>query len=687
MKAKTFYSLRKLIKEADNIAKECAVVSFDLFDTVLIRRVHVPDMIKVPVARFIAAKAVEFGNQCSWEKVLKLRDKVEKEHRARTGEHFDDHEARYPDFMLEVLTQIFKEKMSNDLLEKVTDYELTMEKAMIVPRADLVAWIKKLYKQGKKILILSDIYLPSDHLKRLIRHAGFLEYVTDVVSSADTFLAKASGNAFPMIREKYSLDFQQWLHIGDNPISDGLRPSEFGIRSLVLNDISEKKRKLIFRMYTVFSYSRPFWKGRMFQQMMLPLEGENTNRSPLYIEGYNFFAPLVGAFVQGVAERTRSLGIKRVYFMSREGWTFMKFWERAIPVVFPDGLNPEISYLYVSRNALAGATCAYQGLTQDNANIAFLSPGNRDMRDLCRVFRLDINPLKPFMVRYGLREDDSLSSLYYTSRNKFEEFHTKFLDLLENQDFQTEIKKQTIPTNNALQRYLEHEGFFDQRDVALVDVGWLGTIQRFLYEAVKHREDKPRFHGFLMGASRGIPYPTLPDNYVEGLIFDCDRFDFAGSLIMYARDIFEEAFRAHHSSLDGYDLKENSFELIFRNQDDDYGKAELLQNEYYYELQKGILDAAARFGAASAMLGFKFWVLRPWLNYLLFNKIAFPKAREVQIIRHKYHLDDFRGKYIPPKKFLKSQKHLWDYSVQALRWRPCLRMKYYVLHALSMLRR
>lgn len=675
MRFKTFSNLKRLIRYAERFVAEVDTVSFDLFDTLFIRRIHNPDMVKPAVARFIALKAQLLGSPYwTWEKVQGVRDRVENEQRARTGEQFDDHEARYPDFMRQTLSEIFKERMSDDLLQEITDYELAIENAMIVPRSELVVWIRKLYQQQKKILIVSDIYFPSDHLKKLIEHAGLIEFVTDVISSADTFLAKASGKAFPMIQKRYSLDTDRWLHIGDNPISDGLRPVEFGIRSLLIKDTSEKRRKTIAQIYTVFSNRRLYWKGRLLQQLMLPLEGENNPRSPLYIEGYNFLAPLVGVFVQRIAERTRELDVGRIYFLSREGWTFKKFWKRALPLMLPADLLPEVSYLYVSRLALAGASCAHWGLTQSKADIAFLPPGNRDFCDLCRVFSLDILGLRPFLKRHGLKEDDPLSPIYPGGGK----FRQKFMYLIEDPDFQSEVKKQTLPFNDALQQYLEREGFFNHQEVALVDVGWTGTIQRLLYEAVAHRGDKPRFHGFLFGASRGISFPTLPDNYVEGVIYDRDKFDFAGSTIMYNREFFEEAFRAPHAGLNGYRLKENGFDLVFRDDKDAYSVSESKQNDHFLQLKQGILDAATRFGAASAILGFSFEDLKPWLRYLMVSKIAFPKTKEVKMIKHKFHMDDFYGKHKPPEAFLKYHKNLWDYSFSALRWNPWLRMKYYL---------
>jgi predicted HAD superfamily hydrolase len=338
--------------------------------------------------------------------------------------------------MEETLVTVFHDNSSPELLAEVTDYEMYMENTMLVPRAGMVDWMKELSRQGKRVLIVSDIYLPADLLKRIADHADLLEQVTDVISSADSFLAKASGNAFPLLQEKFGLEKKGWLHVGDNPISDGLRPSEFGLQALVLLDSSEKRRKSIIKRQVNYGEGRPFWRGRALQQLMLPLEAENSDHAPLYIEGYNFLSPLVAGFVQQLAERSRELGISKIFFLSREGWTFKKVWEQITPVLFPAGNLPEIEYLYVSRMALAGASCACQGLTQANADIAFLPAGNRDFRDVCRIFGLDAEELAPFLRDYRLEIDTVLSPHHdgFVRENRI-----RFNELLEDDSFQEAV--------------------------------------------------------------------------------------------------------------------------------------------------------------------------------------------------------------------------------------------------------
>jgi len=683
MNFQKFYSLPKLIQKGRELADRCDAVSFDLFDTLFLRRIHDPDLIKLPVARYIESRAAQLGIDLSWNRIQKIRDRTEKEQRKETGQKFEDHEALYPVFMEQVLLEIFGAKYHDQLLEDVTRYELEMENRMLVPRKELVDWLAELHGQGKKLYILSDIYLPSDHLKILVERAGFLQYIDDLVSSADTFLAKASGKAFPLVQERFGLDVSSWLHVGDNPISDGLRPSQFGIRSLVLHDATEKHRKGLIKRYVNYSKGSVFYRGRALQQLMLPHEGENTPQTALYTEGYNFLGPMIGAFVQNIAEECRRLGITKVFFLSREGYTFKKVWEQCVPLLFPDGDLPEVEYLYVSRMALAGASCADEGLTRTSVSIAFLPPGNRDFQDIARIFQFDLELLQPHLQRYNLTQETCLVPRH----DGFEKINRlRLMDLLKDELFQQEIKQQSKSANSALNRYLEDLCFFNHDQVAIVDIGWLGTIQRFLYNAIKIREDCPRLHGFLFAATRGIKYPEDSKNSIQGVMYDRDRFDLAASTILYARDIFEEACRAPHPTLDGYILKEDGYELKFRREDDETGRAEKEQDAYYQPLQQGIVDAASRFGAASALLGYSLIDYRPWFNYTMAAKLAFPKYAEVSAVRHKHHLDDFHGNHVPQSRKASGPKQLWSTSSFSLLFNPFLRLRFFWRHLKDVLR-
>ncbi|THB71826.1 MAG: hypothetical protein D6B25_17985 [Desulfobulbaceae bacterium] len=677
------YSLEKLISKGRSLQERYDVFSFDLFDTLFIRRIHDPDLIKHPVARYIANLARQHGISKSWEFIQKRRDEIEQHQRMETAQKFADHEACYPVFMERLLRELFSSAYDPNLLEKVTSYELDMEQAMLVPRSRLIEWLEELHGLGKRILIISDIYLPAAHLKRLTERAGFQKYAEDLISSADTYLAKASGEGFRLVEDKFQLDKDRWIHIGDNPISDGLRAHEAGLNALVIHDPGEKHRKAIMKRYINYAKGKPFYRGRALQQLMLPHEGENVERSELYLEGYNFLGPLMGGLVQEIAEQSRERNITKLFFLSREGYTFKKVWEKSTPLLFPDQELPETEYLYVSRMALAGASCAHEGLTRSDISIAFLPPGNRDFRDVARIFQLDIEKLLPHLDRYQLYPDTCLTPRH-TGFNK--QHQLQLMELLDDQSFQEEIKVQTEPANRALMHYLESVDFFSHERVGIIDIGWLGTIQRFLYNSVKHREDCPVFHGYLFAATRGVEYPADNKNDISGVIYDRNRFDLAASTILYARDVFEEACRAPHPTLNGYDLTEDGFSLRFRTERDEIGQAEKEQDNYFAPLQEGIIDAAERYGAASALLGRSMADYRPWFNYCLATKLAFPTSREVATIRHKHHLDDFHGAHTPDGAKHKTPRQLWDASRLNLCLNPFLRIRFFWRHIKDVVR-
>ncbi|PID75761.1 MAG: hypothetical protein CSB23_02030 [Deltaproteobacteria bacterium] len=653
------------------------VVSFDLFDTLLVRRIHDPDLVKLPVARYIAALAEQQGVVIGWREVQKLRDEIEQRHRLEAGAEYPDHEACYPRYMSELLGQIFADDQTESLLQKVTGYELAIEKSMLVVRSELADWIKELAASGKRLFVISDMYLPATHLEELLRPTGLLDSIEAVVSSADSFLAKASGAAYPHIAGKYGIESDQWLHIGDNPHSDGLRAAEAGIEALIIADPGEQQRKSIVCRLFKYSDGKPYWRGRVLQQLMSPLEAENVPRSHLYTEGYNFIGPLIGVFVQRIAELCQKKKIGKIFFLSREGWTFKRYWEQAMPLLYPAGGLPEIEYLYVSRMALAGAACAYQGLTKTNAAIAFLPSGNRDFTDVCRIFSLDSSRFRPYLERYSLAEDTCLGHIHKGYR---QENRKNFERMLEDEEFQEEVKRQSKDANRAMLRYFEELGMFEHSDVAIVDIGWLGSIQRFLFEAISHREDAPNCHGFLFGATRGVVYKTSEKNTITGILYDKDTFDFSASMILYARDIFEEACRAPYPTLNGYRLAGEGYELVFRQTDDAIGRAERRQDAYFAPLQQGIYDSAARFAAASALLGYGFDDYKPWFNSLLVGKLAFPKTKEILSLKHQYHQDDFNGKNIPDPASIDKFIPLWERPVWQLRFLPFLRLRCFWKH-------
>ena len=234
---------------------------------------------------------------------------------------------------------------------------------MIVPRAALVEWMGRLRDHGKRTLLVSDIYLPAAAPEAPSRGQG----------------PYRSGRGRRVLGG----------HVPGQGVRDRVhpragavppRPESFGCTSVTTQSRTASAppstactpwccttpasgtAKALRAVSTVPPPAGISGGGATCSSSCCRLEAENAECDPLYVEGYNFFGVLLANFLHRVATECRRLDVRRIYFCSREGWTFQRIWDALTPFLFPDGDAPDSRYLYVSRMALAPTACANDGL-------------------------------------------------------------------------------------------------------------------------------------------------------------------------------------------------------------------------------------------------------------------------------------------------------------------------------------
>ena len=665
MSIQTFSALSDLIAKVRSQADSFDVVSFDMFDTLLVRRVADPDIVKNATTRFIDNIAKQKGLWSSFRLVDNLRNTIEDEHRARNGEEHPDHEANYDQFMPEVLKKHFGEHYNDALFQQIAEHEMQMESEILVARQDFYGLLDFLKEQGKRLFLLSDMYLPNHYLQRLLADKQMDEYFEAVVSSADSFKAKASGSAFSLLADKYQLDKNRWLHIGDHSWSDGEKPAEFGLKAYVIQDKQERKRKKIAERYDFLGKKQHIWAGRCIQQVMLPMEAENIERSELYADGYQFFAYIFGTMLFKLKQRADELGIKKLYFCAREGWMLKQCWELMAPKLWPEEADQyELHYLYVSRLSLGKASLANGGMSVLDIENALRPINNRDFTDVARVYGLDIEPLKPFLEKVGLTPESDISAISRT-QDKF----VRLMLLCDDEEFNTAVKIQTQASNQALCAYLREEDFLSdsrqskQARVGLIDIGWVGTIQSSLNQAISHCEnERPIIHGFFLASNAMANiHSQSHHSQIEGLLFDDAKFSSISSILTSCKDIFEELTRASHPTLLEYQAEQKKgqgYHLHFRSEEHESFAKEMQQFDAYSDLHAGIFDGIERFAVALAVQNYKPEALLEWCKVLIVGKLGLPTTKEIKRLKNQYHQDDFARQGVQRKVNKTIQKQL-----------------------------
>lgn len=198
----TLEQLRETIYHSD-------VVSFDIYDTLIMRKVFMP------------------------QDVFKL---VEKRIQLQLGLNLDFYQARLAvdlkcndAFML--LDTVYMElnkklRLEKEALEAIKQIEIETEMECCVPRRDMIALYNEVAAK-KEVYLISDMYLPTEVINKILRACG-VEKTENLWISGEKKKNKKSG----LLWKSYSEEIvrgRRAIHIGDNPQSDIAIPCKYGI--------------------------------------------------------------------------------------------------------------------------------------------------------------------------------------------------------------------------------------------------------------------------------------------------------------------------------------------------------------------------------------------------------------------------------------------------------------------------
>jgi predicted HAD superfamily hydrolase len=319
-------------------ANKYEIISFDLFDTLIARQTYLPqDVWKMVEKKFLNSEEKEID-------FIPLRKLATSAMDVEEPNIYDIYDK------MSQIDEIVAEN-SNLLL----NYELEIEKEVIVPRIIMVKLFKELKKSGKKVYILSDMYLPVDFLKELLyKHGVFIEE-DKLWLSNDKKASKSKGSMWKRYKKEVVKNSRA-LHIGDNLYSDINEAQKYGIETYyVMNGVdmikSSSIKKIVPQICSEYSsicmglfianhMKNPFalnqWKGRIYFDTEFDL-------------GYGLFGPLVYTYLGWLEEKAIELGINKLYFMSRDGYFLYQNYQYLSQL---RGHGLSCDYLEISRRAI-----------------------------------------------------------------------------------------------------------------------------------------------------------------------------------------------------------------------------------------------------------------------------------------------------------------------------------------------
>jgi len=306
------HTLRQAIADAD-------VISFDVFDTLLMRQVARPENV---------FDLVEGRTQCWLGSGRSFKAERLAAERA-AGEHC----------CAPTIEMIYRELAGRLALTAqeaaaLMAEEIAVETQVLVRRETMARIFEDAVATGKPVYLLSDMYLGRKILCSILQAKGISGY-RDLLVSCDVGRTKRSGELFTFFRDRVGCG--DCLHIGDDPVADLEAPKNLGFKTFpvarsyemllaspfagLLSRVASPSDALALGMVVARAFNDPFLFHRTGGRLRIA-EGAEL--------GYLGYGAIVTAILQWLIEQTEERTEATILFGARDGYLFQRLYPRAV---------------------------------------------------------------------------------------------------------------------------------------------------------------------------------------------------------------------------------------------------------------------------------------------------------------------------------------------------------------------
>lgn len=488
------------------------IISFDIFDTLILRNIFQPTDIFRILAKF--AKD-EFDIDDFFQK------RVEGEKKAR--DKVKNSEADFQEIYDEV------EKLCGCNIEKIKQMELQLEMEFSVINPYMMEIWKYASEQKKTIIFISDMYLSSDFIKKLLKKNGYK--VEHLYVSNEYRKNKGSKELYELVGQELNCKKTNWLHIGDNEYSDYKQAKEFGINAYHYKNVST-----YYEGTKELSISESVLIGIQNNYLYNGIQENYWNK----FGAKNAF-PIYFGFAKWLYDLTKEED--NLFFLARDGYIIKKIYDMFCKM---DENTIFTNYIYVSRKVLQlpllGTMPELDKVIRQLTDRTELD-GEITLREtLYKVGIRDMDKAEKYMNAFGFLNLDEIVSpeKLYMAQNLIVKLSGA-------------VRKYFSDKRKLLERYFEQEKVNCWNKLNVMDVGWKGSSQEVI-EKILGKD----VIGYYFGTADTLSRNKFCTMY--GWIFDDWNPTTVASEVYRYINMYELLFSAPHGST--IDYKEENEKII-----------------------------------------------------------------------------------------------------------------------------
>jgi FMN phosphatase YigB (HAD superfamily) len=528
----------ELIRRIQRRAAAIELVSFDVFDTLLRRQVDPPERSKIPSAQAIARLLAERGRPRTLEEVLAARRRVGDtlcEAATRTGADPDCHIR--PWFRV-LLADLLQAEPDEGDVDRLVEVECQAETLTCEANPGMIEAVRAVRAEGKRVIFISDSYLDEGQITRLLDHCGYAGLLDAGYASCRCGLLKRTGRLFQHVLKQEGISPKRWLHVGDNRLADVVACRRQGGFAVHFQPPQHARRVSRLRRLDWLERKSVRWQGAKVVEWCRKDPGPSPICDFAYDVGYWLLGPALANFVHCAIRRIVEEKIELAIFPARDGFGLQRIFERLAPHALPERKVASV-YAFLSRSVVFPASVFEIGEREKQLAGAFSSQ-EVTLRDFLRRFALKCEPLGRILHGCGIESPDvAIDSL--VKDGSLERF-------IRHPSFRVALRGVRENYAALLEDYLGEIGFWDAGRVALIDIGWQGTVQDSLGRAFGYGRRWPQLMGLYLGFLGHLPRAPIPRSTYEGILYDGPRDGNASNPVTHFLQLFEFATRAPHAT-------------------------------------------------------------------------------------------------------------------------------------------
>ena len=598
------------------------VITLDLWDTVIRRKCH-PDEIKDKTSDYLLMNYYEYilREFRNVNALTQCRVQCEKEIGEKTRKKgLDDEYEIHTVFETLVQRLMPHYEGHQSLADELYAFELhtELENAYLDPEiAVLVDAIPH-----KQLAYLSDFYAGFEFIDTILSHIGCPLHFDKRYISCECGYNKRSGRLFEFAGNDLKIPSEKQLHIGDNPYSDVEMPRSKGIEAI--HYLPEAECALRFQ------------KEKRYEEAKASAHtGYQFAESDLKDDISLFFY----GFLHWILESCLQDGTEEIYFFTREGEFFILFYDQIIETEYAGQKTPKSEILEVSRLSTFCPSLREISLTEMMRiwnQYSVQSP-----EALFKSLGISNELTVSFAEKYGLSLEEMITYPWQDER---------VIALFHDSDFVGMLEKQRDCKRQLLMEYLHRKGLpgGEKKKIAIVDIGWRGTIQDNISYLLPHCQIK----GYYIGL---IPFLNeQPANVTKrGYLNGYEKFEL---LLKYVMP-FEMICNSPNGSTVNYEKKENTLYAVRKKEPEE----DRVFYKYTEKIQKAVLTDIEKAGRKLAGQKYIASYLRETAHQKLSDYILYPQRIVAEAYFSLKHNEEFGvGEYVD-----KTTVFRWDLLFKA----------------------